>query len=279
MKSQPLQIVDGCFRVGAEPITSIRAINELEVGLREEIYRTLLPPDILARYRIDPRTLRDPQGARLVEFTGVPETGSVEIQVAPPSGIEDPLLYLHMADTINNQLIVLLFVSNDPNSPRFDVDRDWSGDRTKFGTRYRNFDAEVAAMQAGLAPHQVRCGMGITHTLFPVIEVFSGRLGHELFWMEPLAYHNAITFERYGCAYSQGQARMERIHAEFAPGGVLYERLDDSTPFRQPSFHCSIRGRSWAIHDGILGEPFSEIRMYKRQGIQARVNTCPGTPW
>jgi acetoin utilization protein AcuC len=72
---------------------------------------------------------------------------------------------------------------------------------------------------------------------------------------------------------------MESIHAGFQPEGDLTAILDGSNPFRQPDAGDSIRRRSWAIHDGILGEPFTNVTMYKRLGIMAGINTTPGCSW
>jgi hypothetical protein len=267
------------FVVDGLPVCSIRGINDLKGDLPEAIYRTLIPNSLLAQYQIDPRTLCDAAGNRLVEFTCPRGVGTMELKVWHQAGARDPLLYLQLADTINNQLSVLLFVANDPNSPRFDVDRDPSGQRTQFGTVCRNVEAEVAAMHAGLAPGQVRRGLKLTRKLVPIFEVFVSRLGHQIFFMEPLAYHTALLFERYGCAYSQGRAKMEWINREFGPCGELTGRLDGSTPFRRPSAQFTIRGRSWAIHDGILGEHFAGMRMYKRVGINAGICTFPDATW
>ena len=71
---------------------------------------------------------------------------------------------------------------------------------------------------------------------------------------------------------------MERMQTGFSAGGDLLPRLDGS-PFRQPAATNSIRLRSWAIHDGILGEPFTSVTMYKRVGKSAGVNTCPDVAW
>jgi len=76
-----------------------------------------------------------------------------------------------------------------------------------------------------------------------------------------------------------GQGRMEWIHQEFGRGGLLFSRLDNSTPFRRPGMETTVRGRSWAIYDGILGEPFTGIRMYKRIGVHAGVCTFPEAIW
>jgi hypothetical protein len=267
------------FVVDGLPIYSIRGINNLDQATQEAIYRTLIPDELLVQYSIDPQTLDDAAGHRLVRFDCVRETSSVAIQVWHQAGARDPLLYLQLADTANNQLSVLLFVVNDPHSPRFDVDRDWTGERTKFGTLNRNLAAEVEAMHAGLAPGQVRRGLKLTRKLIPIFETFVARLGHQMFFMEPLAYHTALLFERYGCAYSQGRTKMEWINREFAPGGALYQRLDNSTLFRQLGAERTIRGRSWAIHDDILGERFSDVHMYKRVGVHAGVCTFPHATW
>ncbi len=267
------------FVVDGLPLCSIRGINDLQGDTSEAIYRTLIPDALLAQYQIDPCTLCDAAGNRLVEFACPRGVGTVELKVWRQAGAQDPLLYLQLADTINNQLSVLLFVANDPTSPRFGVDRDPSGQRTQFGTVYRNIEAELAAMHAGLAPGQVRRGLKLTRKLMPIFEAFVSRLGHQIFFMEPLAYHTAILFERYGCAYSQGRAKMEWINREFGPYGELTQRLDGSTPFRQPSAQFTIRGRSWAIHDGILGEHFTGMRMYKRVGINGGICTFPDGNW
>ncbi len=267
------------FVVDGLPVCSIRGINDLEGDVPEAIYRTLIPDTLLAQSRIDPQTLCDAAGNRLVEFTYPRGTRSTEVKVWHQAGARDPLLYLQLTDTTNNQLSVLLFIANDPNSPRFDVDRDPSGQRTQFGTVHRNIEAEVAAMHAGLAPGQVRRGLKLTRKLVPIFEVFVSRLGHQIFFMEPLAYHTALLFERYGFAYSQGRAKMEWINREFGPRGELTGRLDGSTPFRRPSAQFTIRGRSWAIHDGILGERFTGMHMYKRVGINASICTFQEATW
>ena len=267
------------FVVGELPAYSIRGINQADETTREAIYRTLIPDELLARYNIDPCSLGDADGNRLVQFVCPFATSSVEIKVWHQVGARDPLLYLQLADTPNNQLCVMLFVINDPHSPRFDVDRNWTGERTKFGTLNRNIEAEIAARQAGLAPGQVRRGLKLTRALFPIFETFVYRLRHKSFFMEPLAYHTAILFERYGCAYSQGRAKMEWINREFAREGLLYNRLDGSTPFRQLEAYRTIRGRSWAIQDGIMGEPFTDMRMYKRVSVHAGVSTFPNAIW
>jgi len=267
------------FVIDGARLYSLHQINELPSPAKEGIYRHLLPSQILQEVGIDPETLCDVQGNRLVSFTCPEGSLVVEIDVRPEAGFPDPVLYLEMSDTRLNQIEVLLFAVNDPASERFETDRDWRGERTKFGTFRRNIPEEIRAMEAGLAPGQVRKGMRLSRTLIPIFENFVRCLGHDYYLMEPLAYHNAILFERLGFNYVQGLRRMQWIHLAFQPGGLLHDALDSSTPFRQPDAWRTVRGRSWAIHDGILGEPWHGIKMYKRVSHHAGVDTFPGGPY
>ena len=252
-------------------LSSIRQINALTDDVKRAFYRSLIPEKLLAEHCVPAQT-----GACLSFQARCPEnTGFVEIDIRHAAEKSDPILYVQMADTANGQLEVILMIVNDPAAPRFDVDRDWQGEYTKFGTMTRNIPAEIEAMNAGLAPGQVRKGLRLSKELVPVMENFSTRLGKDRFFIEPLAYHAAIMFERYGFAYMIGQAKMEQIHAGFQPGGALFAKLDGSTPFRQPGFGKTVRGRSWAIHDGILGEPWSNVKMYKRIAHHSGICTFP----
>ena len=272
-------VCNGRFEVGGLRIYSLHQINDLPVPVKEGIYCRLLPVPLLEAYGIDPETLSDAHGNRLVTFTCPEGSHAVKVDVRPEVGFPDPLLYLELGDTGLNQIEVMLFVLNDPHSERFATDRDWQGERTKFGTLRRNIPEEIRAMEAGLSPGQVRKGLRLSRALTPVLEQFVQCLGHDYYIMEPLAYHNAIVFERQGFNYVLGVSKMQWIHLAFQPDGVLHERLDGSTPFRQPEAWQTVRGRSWAIHDGILGEPWHGVRMYKRVGLHAGVDTFPGGPY
>jgi hypothetical protein len=100
-----------------------------------------------------------------------------------------------------------------------------------------------------------------------------------MYFVEPLFYHNAVLFESYGFAYQEGRRLMEGIDTGFQPGGSLSAAMDGSTPFRQPPMATSMRGRSWAIHDGALGYPFTRVTMYKRLGQDSKVSTFPAASW
>jgi hypothetical protein len=71
---------------------------------------------------------------------------------------------------------------------------------------------------------------------------------------------------------------MDDIHKEFQPGGRLYRSLDGSSPFRLPDQWNTVRGRAWAIHDGILemiDTRWDSLRMVKQIGRHAGVETFP----
>jgi hypothetical protein len=256
---------------------SIRQVNKLPYEQMIQVYRHLVPLEILYRFGIDPHTLADDAGRALYQCK--PGASSVELSLYHVWDAADSILYLQLADTPNNQIEVLLFIVNDPFSERFNIDRSPDGTLTYFGTLKRNIEEEVRAMRAGLAPGQVRYGLGGTRRLMPMLEQFVAGLHHDAFYIQPLAYHNAILFERLGFSYTLGLGRMEWIQKEFTPGGLLFQRLDGSTPFRYPDVHNSVRGRSWAIHDGIMGEPYSAVKMYKRVGIHAGIVTFPHAAW
>lgn len=257
---------------------TLREINDLPEEEKLAIYQTLLPEWLFDRYGVDRATLQF-EGRRVVLFRCPPGSRVLEITVKRRASDADPMLYLNMVDTFNNQLLVLLVVVNDPESERFNIDIDEHGNPTHLGTSGRNIYAEQAAMLAGLAPGQVRRGLRLFKQAIPLFEKFVERMGHELFLIEPLAYHNAITFERYGFSYLRGYQEMVRIDREFRPGGDLYEQLSSEKTFRHPDAWKTVRGRSWAIHDGILSHPFTGFQMYKRLGVHAGVNTFSDAEW
>ncbi len=258
---------------------SIAALNALPPDEQARRYGSALPLPLLQRFNIQPETFTDESGHALLTINGKEGSASVEVILRHTPTAPDPVFYGHLTDNLNGQIIILLMVINDPTSPRFDVDRLPDGAKTHFGTTQRNLPAEEAAMRAGLAPGQVRAGLRILQPVLEAFENFVSGLGHTLYFIEPLAYHNAVLFEKYGFAYQLGRRWMESLNTRFAPGGDLRERLNGSTPFRLPEFADTIRGRSWAIHDGILGEPYTNVHMYKHIGKEAGVSTTTGLIW
>jgi hypothetical protein len=258
--------------------SSIAAVNALPQEEKEEIYCRFIPPELYRPFNLEPCFL-DEQGRSLLSLQCDAGTADVIMDLRDQYEAQDPLLFAHLTDTINGQIHVLLYIVNDPRSERYDIDRMPDGSPTKFGVFQRNIPAEIEAMQAGLAPGQIRRGLRILKHSIKAFDNFVISLGHQMYFVEPLFYHNAITFERYGLAYQKGQKLMTEIHAGFQPGSNLNQRLDASTPFRERWMHNSIRGRSWAIHDGILNEPFTDITMYSRVGEHAGVLSFPDAVW
>lgn len=255
--------------------STIGSINKLPEPEKRELYSRYIPPELLAKF--DLQSVADDHD--LLKFRFAQGSSDVEIMLYHEKGFPDPVLYAHLADSLNGQIYILLYILNDPTSPRFDVDKMPDGSPTQFGIRKRNLDAELAAMQAGLAPGQIRRGLRLLGQALPTFENFMTMLGHELYYIEPLYYHNAVLFERYGFSYQMGRRLMSEIQSGFREGGILRHRLDGSNPFRIPAAAESIRRRSWAIHDGILGEPFTNVTMYKRVGVTANLDSAPGCTW
>lgn len=257
---------------------TVHSVNHLPYEEKRSIYMRLIPPELLERLGLR-SDLHDASGHDLLDLQCAAGSPILESKLYHQAGFPDPVLYGQITDTINGQIHVLLYILNDPDSPRFDVDRLPDGRPTRFGTQHRNLEAELAAMRFGLSPGQVRRGLRLLGPAIQAFENFVASLGNELYFVEPLYYHNAVIFERYGFTYAKGRRLMERIQQGFAPGGSLHTLLDGSTPFRTPEMANSIRLRSWAIHDNLLGEPFTNVTMYKQVGRPANVNTCPDCDW
>lgn len=260
------------------PPTTIMGINRLPAAVKREIYARLIPPPLLNRFNLSPY-LVDKNGNDLFSLKCPEDSPTVEMALFHRINFLDPVLYGHLTDTLNGQIHVLLYVLNDPGSPRYDVDVLPDGTPTKFGTKFRNIDAEISALKAGLAPGQIRSGLRILDDAIVSFEEFLTSLKHDLYFVEPLYYHNAVIFERNGFDYQRGKRWMKQIHKSFSEQGDLIPRLDGSSLFRQPEACNSIRLRSWAIHDGILGKPYDKVTMYKQVGKSASVMTTPGCNW
>ncbi len=259
------------------PPSTIGGINLLPESEKRAIYSRYIPADLLGKYEIPPLT--SAAGYNLLQFRFAPGTTDVEMRLFHKMDVPDPILYAHLTDTLNGQIHILLYILNDPDSPRYDVDKMPDGSPTQFGTLQRNIEAEKKALEARLAPGQVRRGLRLLGQAIETFESFVTALGHDMYYAEPLYYHNAVIFERYGFNYQMGKRLMNSIHAGFQNGGDLATQLDSSNPFRQPDAANSIRKRSWAIHDGILGEPFTNVTMYKRVGKPAGITTTPDCVW
>ncbi|RUA16875.1 MAG: hypothetical protein DSY55_03240 [Clostridia bacterium] len=246
---------------------------------RHLLAHILLPADLLVNLNIDPITLRNKAGEIMVLSATADDGMTWALRLMSDVDPRDAVMEIEMGDTPFNRIAIHWLAINNPTAPRFDVDRMPDGATTLRGTAKRNLTAEIAAMHAGLAPGQVRQGLRRMGKLLADMEQFFAAIHHYEFDVEPLFYHTAILFERYGFQYSRGEAFLQRIHRDFLPNGALRKKLDGKSPFRRPEMADSIRGRSWAIHDGILDEPWDGIKMYKRLGIHGGIDTATGVVW
>ena len=257
--------------------SSITTINKLSQSEKRDIFLHLIPEELFSRFNLN-SDLIDGKGRDLIDVKGEQGAQSLEVSIYHEFGFQDPLIYSHLIDTLNSQIHVLLYIMNDPESPRFDTDRMPDGTKTIFGTEVRNLEAEHSAMEFGLLPGQIRKGLNLLGEAVDAFENFVENIGHKIYFVEPLYYHNAITFERYGFNYQSGRRRMEKIHADFCMDKQFKQRLIDS-PFRNEKAKNSMFYRSWAIHDGILGEPFTYVTMYKMIGKKFDISTAPDLSW
>ncbi len=259
------------------PPSRIAVINTLPESEKRKIYARLIPQELLSHFHLPETSSQRLQS--FIDFKFAPGSSDVEMSLYHEHLFPDPVLYGHLTDTVTGNIHVLLYILNDPDAPRFNVDKMPDGTPTRFGTMQRNIPAETAAMESGLAPGQVRRGLRLLTAAILQFEKFVSSLGQEMFFAEPLYYHNAVLFERHGFNYQANRKLMDRIELGFSDGGEFTKFLDNSSPFRSPLAANSIRLRSWAIHDGILGVPFSNVTMYKYIGKSAGVTTCPSCSW
>ena len=262
----------------------ISRINRLSDPEKEGLYRNLIPPPVFRICRINPLTFTDAQGSRLVRFFCRYGEDTTLVEVKREPGDRDCVYSMQVSDTTDlTQLNFDFVVVNDPDSERFDTDVDPEGRDTLFGMASRNLREEERALHSGLAPGQVRKGLGLTGDTLNCLEFFCRILDIKSITLEALYYHNAILYEKHGFAYFRGFRQMESIHKAFQEGGELFRKLDGSSPFRKPGFEKSIRLRSWAVHDGILddledeklGDGWISPRMYQMVGHPSQTCTFP----
>jgi hypothetical protein len=260
---------------------SIAKLNRLPKEERDQVYLHLVPEVIFEMFQINRQTLMNRFGERVVTGIFPPDENFGCIEVKYRAGDKDCIFSCQVSlEAFMQSLYLDFLIINDPFSERFSVDVDELGRETLLGTRSRNISEEIRAMEAGLAPGMVRHGLHLLKESMKSLETFVELLGLKTITIGAFFYHNAIFWERHGFTYFKGGKMMERIHKEFQPGGLLYQKMDDSTHFRRKGMEKTVRGRSWAIYDGILVDAFDEDwespKMYKMLGKDCRVNTFPG---
>jgi len=269
------RIRDDVIRVLGREIISLRSINGLPVEVKERIYAGLIPRDLLLTYGVDPVSLLDREGHKALQFQFPPDRGTVQIFFRRSLSETDPIVFIQLSDTNYNQVEFEWVILNDPDSERFQIHLFNGAQFLPPGSEFRNVAEEIRAMKAGLAPGQVRRGLRRFPEIMDLLESFLGALNIHLIYGFPYAYHNAIELERVGYFYGTGKEEMTEIDRDFQPGGVLFRRLDGSSSFRQPGMDRTVRGRSWAIHDGIMDKPWICPMMIKMIGTKEKDYTFP----
>lgn len=285
VKQQPEQVVPDLGAISLSllerdanlPFT-IRQLNNLPENVKQRMYRGLIPPALLTRVGIDPIQWTNSNKVQCVFLKAEENSEKVLITAQASADASDEFFALELADNSLNGIELNLIVLNDPATPRYPIDQTEDGSPTMFGTLKRNLTAEEKAKEAGLAPGQVRAGLGGSRLVFEQLDAFLSMLGHRAYFLEPLTYASAWVFERRGFAYVRGHKLMDDIHREFQPDGKLHQCLDDGSTFRKQDQANTVRGRAWAIHDGILDTldtRWDNLRMVKQIGRHAGVETFP----
>ncbi len=270
-----LLVPDEVIKALGKEIISLRGVNRLSFEIKEHLYASLIPLDLLSTYGVDPISLLDREGHKAFQFDFPSDKGVAKIQFKRSIAEIDPVVFIQLSDTSYNQVEFEWIIINDPDSERFQIH---TSDRMQFlppGSEFRNVSEEIRAMKAGLAPGQVRRGLHKFPEIMELVESFLTRLNICLVYGFPYAYHNAIELERIGYFYGTGKELMLEIDQGFQPGGKLLNRMDGSNPFRQPGMEKTIRGRSWAIHDGIMDKPWICPMMIKMIGRKEKDYTFP----
>lgn len=266
------QLVDAAGR----PLNSLLDVNRLKPDEKFAIYGRLLPARLRSLLALTPDELLRADSGRRITIIAPDTLALVRIEVRADSPDSDTVFFLELSDTGYNQLELCFCIIHDPSAPRFNVDLDVQGRANCFASQGRNIPEELRAMRAGLFPHQTQRGLRMFSEFLPLLEYFTDALGMEMIVADLLTYCNAIRYEKYGFDYLSGLRLMQEIDRRFQPGGSYYSRLDGSSEFRMPGMERTVRGRSWAIHDGIMDEPWDNVRIYKMVGRHAGINTFPG---
>ncbi len=257
---------------------SLMRLNQADPASQRLAYGSLLPPRLWQYLaKLDASFKGGPDNPATFRVITSPDGSEAHLRVPAKRFRGDFCVSIDLEEAGAGQLRLAFIMINDLNSVRYDIDADTAGNITMLGTATRNLEAEKAALDAGLGPCQVRPGLRLYAEIHPRLEAFARLAGYVNITLEPLTYHNAVMYENYGFAYITGRKRMIAINEAFKPAGKLTRQLTEKDVFRQPSFARDSRGRSWAIHDGILehldGDPTFYVQMVKALGHDAGQRT------
>lgn len=274
----PDQLTSGWLEKNSQAPILLVQINNLPETIKKRVYRNLIPPELLTRFQIDPVSWKGVGGNLHVSIEAQAGSPSVRLRAFSDGAQQNEFFRLDISDNALGSIDIKVLQLSDPESPPFGNDARQGGFLAQPGTNGRNLEEQQRAMEAGLAPGQIWDGLGALKTTLNQFEAFLASLCHQAYFFEPHFYSAAWHFEKRGFAYVRGHKLMDDIQVEFQPGGRLHMALDSSTPFRQPDGWRTVRGRAWAIHDGILEAieaKWEGLRMVKQLGRKAGVETFP----
>lgn len=274
----PEQLTSGWLQKNIQAPILLSQVNNLPGNIKKRVYRNLIPPELLAHFQIDPVSWKGAGGDLHVRLDAQAGSPSVRLGASSDGSQQDEFFRLEISDNDLGGIDIKELQLSDPASPPFGNDALQGGFPAHSGNNRPNLEEQRRAMEAGLAPGQIRDGLGALKTTLNQFEAFLAVLGHQAYFFEPHFYSAAWHFENRGFAYVRGHKLMDNIQAEFQPGGRLHRALDNSTPFRQPDGWRTVRGRAWAIHDGILEAieaQWEGLMMVKQLGRKAGVETFP----
>ena len=182
----------------------------------------LMPADVCARFGVNRATGLNGAGHRLMRIFAPPDQSWARVELRASRDDRDPVVLVDV-EVGPFGVPELSFVQvTDPASQRFGIDRDDDGQETLLGTLTRNLREERRAAAAGLAPGQVRPGLGLLGRVLEAMEDFCHLFGKDLFLVEPLFYHSALLYERHGCDYLLGRELGARPGAAVA-GALAFQ--------------------------------------------------------
>lgn len=238
----------------------------------------LIPPELVARFHLPDPGRSDFPGLGTYFLETDPNRPGFSLRIVSDPSMTDPLFIVKLNISHLGNLEIAWIAANDPDSERFDVDLLGRLPlEPKSGLR--NMPEELRAMRAGLMPNQVRKGLHILKQAVRCVEDYAHAAGAEFLSIFPMEYHNALAYEACGFSYRSGEELMRSIDEGFRPGGRLAELLTGETPFRENWMADTVLGRSWAIHDGIMGSGWYAPEMYKAAGTKTKARRSPPVPW
>ena len=271
-------------RVADLALGSLQELNGLPAPLREGLYGRLIPPEVCARFGVDPATGLNGAGHRLLRVFAPPEQSWARIELRASRDDRDPLV---LVDVEMGPFAVpeLSFVQvTDPDAERFAIDRDEDG----AGHALRHGDPQPRR-GASRARGGTRPGPGAAWTAAP--RSGAGLDGRLLPAAREGAVPGGAALLPLGAPLRAARLRLParpRADGRRSTGSSIRAagctgRSTASTAFRQPGFARTIRGRSWAIHDGILGAldgmAWGGVKMYRLVGRPASVSTFPAAAY